>query len=199
MSASRSMPVSTPMAARQWTRSSVQTLPEAPGAKGQPPSPPMEASKWVTPISIANRMFGMAMARVSWVWIVHSTPGKRGHQVLEHARDLRGVGHAGGVGEADARGAEVHEPLDDRLELRHRHVALERAAERAGDAGSTRACRRGAATSATVASSLASDSAMVMFTLARLWLSLAETTVWMSSTPASTARTAPLSLGTSAE
>ena len=48
------------------------------------------------------------------------------------------------------------------------------------------------------ASSLASDSAMVMFTLARLWLSLAETTVWMSSTPASTARTAPLSLGTSA-
>ena len=40
---------------------------------------------------------------------------------------------------------------------------------------------------------------MDMFTLARLWLSLAETTVWMSSTPASTARTAPLSLGTSAE
>ena len=40
---------------------------------------------------------------------------------------------------------------------------------------------------------------MVMFTLARLWLWLAETTVWMSSTPASTARTAPLSLGTRAE
>ena len=54
------------------------------------------------------------------------------------------------------------------------------------------------ATSATAAS-LASDSAMVMFTLARLWLSLAETTVWISSTRASTARTAPLSLGTSAE
>ena len=39
---------------------------------------------------------------------------------------------------------------------------------------------------------------MVMFTLARLWLSLAETTVWIRSTPASTARTAPLSFGTSA-
>ena len=45
----------------------------------------------------------------------------------------------------------------------------------------------------------ASESAMVMFTLARLWLSLAETTVWISSTRASTARTAPLSFGTSAE
>ena len=78
MSASRSMPVSTPMAPRQWTRSSVHTLPEAPGAKGQPPRPPMEASKWPTPISIAARMFGMAMARVSCVWSVHSTPGKRG-------------------------------------------------------------------------------------------------------------------------
>ena len=54
------------------------------------------------------------------------------------------------------------------------------------------------ATSA-VALSLTSDSAIDMFTLARLWLSLAETTVWMSSTPASTARTAPLSLGTRAE
>src|SRR5688572_22560959 len=48
------------------------------------------------------------------------------------------------------------------------------------------------------ARSLPSDSSTVMLTLARLWLSLAEHTVWMTSTPASTARTAPLSLGTSA-
>ena len=48
------------------------------------------------------------------------------------------------------------------------------------------------------ARSLAIDSAMVMFTLARLWLSLADRTVWMTVTPASTAREAPLSLGTSA-
>ena len=50
-----------------------------------------------------------------------------------------------------------------------------------------------------VARSFTSDSAMDMFTLARLWLSLADTTVWISSTRASTARTAPLSFGTSAE
>ncbi len=54
------------------------------------------------------------------------------------------------------------------------------------------------ATSAT-ARSRASDSSTVMLTLARLWLSLAEMTVRSSSAPASIARTAPLSLGTSAE
>ena len=48
------------------------------------------------------------------------------------------------------------------------------------------------------ARSFSIDSAIVMLTLARLWLSLAETTVWIALTPASTARTAPLSLGTRA-
>jgi hypothetical protein len=48
------------------------------------------------------------------------------------------------------------------------------------------------------ARSFSTDSAIVMLTLARLWLSLAESTVWMASTPASIAREAPLSLGTRA-
>src|SRR2546430_8516233 len=39
--------------------------------------PPTEESKCVTPHSIAARMFGIAIARVSCVWSVHSTPGKR--------------------------------------------------------------------------------------------------------------------------
>src|SRR2546429_3411743 len=65
MSLSRSIPVSTPIASRQWTRSSLQTFPEAPGAKGHPPRPPTEESKCVTPHSIAARMFGIAIARVS--------------------------------------------------------------------------------------------------------------------------------------
>ena len=48
------------------------------------------------------------------------------------------------------------------------------------------------------AASFSRDSAIVILTFARLWLSLAETTVWIASTPASTARTAPFSFGTSA-
>src|SRR2546422_4044189 len=55
MSLSRSIPVSTPIAPRQWTRSSLQTFPEAPGAKGHPPRPPMEESKCVTPHAISGR------------------------------------------------------------------------------------------------------------------------------------------------
>ncbi len=39
------MPVVTPMASNMNTKSSVTTLPDAPGAKGQPPSPPNELSK----------------------------------------------------------------------------------------------------------------------------------------------------------
>ena len=67
-----------PMACRQCTRSSLQTLPEAPGANGQPPRPPIEASRFVTPHSMAARMFGIAIARVSCVCSVHSMDGKRG-------------------------------------------------------------------------------------------------------------------------
>ena len=51
MSFSMSMPVRTPMASNMNTRSSVTTLPDAPGAYGQPPRPPSEASKVRTPSS----------------------------------------------------------------------------------------------------------------------------------------------------
>jgi len=75
---SRSIPVSTPIAARQCTRSSLQTLPDAPGANGQPPRPPIEPSRFVTPYSMAAKMFGIAIARVSCVCKVHSIPGNFG-------------------------------------------------------------------------------------------------------------------------
>src|SRR2546422_76601 len=91
MSLSRSIPVSTPIASRQWTRSSLQTFPEAPGAKGHPPRPPTEESKCVTPHSIAARMFGIAIARVSWVWSVHSTPGKRPIKTSRTRQTWRGL------------------------------------------------------------------------------------------------------------
>ena len=193
----RSMPVLTPIACRQWIRSSVHTLPEAPGANGQPPSPPMEASKWVTSCSMAARMLGMAIARVSWVWSVHSTPGKRGTSrsstratwaglamPVVSARPMPRAPMSTRRATTDSRCATGTSPSKGQPNEQEMPETTGTAARRA--------------TSATAAS-LASDSAMVMFTLARLWLSLADTTVWISSTRASTARTAPLSLGTSAE
>src|SRR5262249_55307782 len=57
MSPSRSMPVSRPMSSAMLTTSSVQMLPEAPGANGQPPRPPSEESKRRAPAACALRTF----------------------------------------------------------------------------------------------------------------------------------------------
>ena len=40
----------------------------APGAKGQPPSPPMELSNLRMPHSMATQVRVSPMARVSWKW-----------------------------------------------------------------------------------------------------------------------------------
>src|SRR5438128_7656542 len=52
-SRSRSTPVLMPRPCSMYTTSSVATLPEAPAAYGQPPSPATEASNVATPISSA--------------------------------------------------------------------------------------------------------------------------------------------------
>src|SRR5436309_15378756 len=133
VSLSRSIPVSTPIAPRQWTRSSLETFPEAPGAKGHPPRPPMEESKCVTPHSIAARMFGIAIARVSCVWSVHSTPGKRAIRWSRTRATWRGLAMPVVSARPTAR-ADVHEAADDALEVRQGDVALEGAAEGGRDA-----------------------------------------------------------------
>lgn len=51
--AARLTPVVMPMPSNRWTRSSVATLPVAPGAYGQPPSPPTEQSNVRMPSSQA--------------------------------------------------------------------------------------------------------------------------------------------------
>ena len=56
------------------------------------------------------------------------------HQVLERSRDLARVRHAGRVGQADGAGADVDQPAHDALDLRDRHLGLERASERRRDA-----------------------------------------------------------------
>ncbi|CNM93275.1 Uncharacterised protein [Mycobacterium tuberculosis] len=49
MAACKSMSTSMSLSRSRYTRSSVAMLPVAPGANGQPPSPPTEASRRVTP------------------------------------------------------------------------------------------------------------------------------------------------------
>src|SRR6185369_11008939 len=66
--ASRDTPCWRPIASRRYTRSSVARLPAAPGAYGQPPVPPVEASKARIPADIAAATFARAVPRVSWKW-----------------------------------------------------------------------------------------------------------------------------------
>src|ERR1700722_6327796 len=64
--ASRSIPVATPMSSTMWISSSVAMLLVAPGAYGQPPRPPTEASKSATPSSRAASTFASPVPRVLW-------------------------------------------------------------------------------------------------------------------------------------
>ena len=69
------------MHSNMCTSVSVLTLPEAPGAYGQPPRPAHDASKRVAPASSAASALASAMPRVSCRWIVvaaiGSTPRRR--------------------------------------------------------------------------------------------------------------------------
>ncbi len=174
----------------------MQTLPDAPGANGQPPSPPIDESKVVTPSSIAARMFGIAIARVSCVWSVHSTPGKRGIRCSSVRVTWRGFAMPVVSATPMARA-----PIWTSSRTTH----SSRATGTSPSKGHPNDVEIPAWTGTRARSaipmtprSVARDSATVMLTFARLRLSLAETTVWIASTPASTARAAPLSFGTSA-
>ena len=68
MRAPTSTPVSTPMSSSMCTRSSVTMLPVAPGAYGQPPRPPIDASNRVTPRSRAASTLASPVPRVLWKW-----------------------------------------------------------------------------------------------------------------------------------
>ena len=54
------------MSSSMFTMSSVHTLPVAPGANGQPPSPDTEPSKDRAPASVAAITFASPMPRVLW-------------------------------------------------------------------------------------------------------------------------------------
>ena len=61
-------PCSKPSRSRRYTRSSVARLPAAPGAYGQPPVPPLAASKQRMPASSPATTLARAVPRVSWKW-----------------------------------------------------------------------------------------------------------------------------------
>ena len=104
-------------------------LPVAPGAKGQPPSPPMDDSNRSIPSSEPGH--DVAKADAARVVEVKGDGGLRetvAQVAAERAHEGRG-GHPGGVAEADPVEAELLEPLRDVADPLEGDVAFERAAE----------------------------------------------------------------------
>ena len=117
-SRSKSWPVSMPMLASMYARSSVATLPLAPGACGQPPMPPRQASKRVMPNCERCVDVGQAQAaRVVEVAAVELVAGHRQAQ-LEQLPHHRRVGVAHRVGQAHAVDAGVEHGLHQAHALR---------------------------------------------------------------------------------
>ena len=138
----------------------------------------------------------MAIARVSWVCSVHSMPGNFGIR----CSSIRATWHGFAMPVVSARPmARAPMSTSRRTTLSTCGIGTSVSNGHPNDVEMPQATgTRARSATCMTARSFSIDSAIVMLTFARLWLSLAETTVWMASTPASTARTAPLSLGTSA-
>ena len=106
-------------------------LPVARGANGQPPMPPIEASKTVAPASSAAYAFAKPVLRVLCRWTPTGTPrpALAPQQVLDLVRhadaDRVGVDDLGGAGRGEALGEGEHRARLDR--------ALERAPERGAE------------------------------------------------------------------
>ena len=145
---------------------------------------------------MAARTFGIAIARVSWVWSVHSIPENRRRRRSSARPTCRGLA----IPVVSARPI-ARAPMSTSAPTSHsrRSSGTSPSNGQPNDVEMPQATRAPApAATCITARSFSSDSATVMLTFARLWRSLAETTVWTSSTPAATARAAPRSFGTSA-
>ena len=130
--ASRSMPVATPMSSTMCTSSSVAMLPVAPGAYGQPPRPPTEASKSATPSSSAASTLASPVPRVLWKCRFSPVSGWAERNAPTSARTRVGVAiPVVSPNEAESAPSAMARPATDTTRL-HRHVALVRAAPRGG-------------------------------------------------------------------
>ncbi len=123
-----------PMPSSRYTRSSVARLPAAPGAYGQPPVPPVDASKQLDPIFQPGDDVGEGgAARVVEVVgeLVQRDAGARRarRQVVHLARHA----HADGVAQADLVDAQLEQAQPDFDDAASVDAAGERAAERSRD------------------------------------------------------------------
>src|SRR6202012_1454789 len=91
MAAGRSMSTSMSLSRSRYTRSSVAILPVAPGANGQPPSPPAEASNRVTPDSTAAYALASPAPRVLWKWPPNGSSPRTGCSCAISERTRPGV------------------------------------------------------------------------------------------------------------
>ena len=113
------------------TRSSVTALPDAPGAYGQPPSPPIDASKRTTPrSSAASDVRERGAARVVEVQ-ADAIGGDAGRvERVEQIVHAAGRRHAGGVAEREPVGARVDQVAGELRDPLGRDVTFVGTAER---------------------------------------------------------------------
>ena len=189
---STEQPVSTPIAVSAWTRSSIGTLPLAPGANGQPPSPPTLASSRTAPCSIATSPLAIANPRVS----CRCTPtGTSTASTTASTSAATSVGTPTPI--VSAR------PIDDAPASAERRAASTTAAGAIGpsyghpnDVDNVISITASSSPEANEANSVSASSVDAP-ALCRLWVSLTDTTYCRWSIPAASARSAPRRLSTS--
>ena len=195
--ASRSMPVTTPMSSTMCTSSSVAMLPVAPGAYGQPPRPPTEASKSATPSSRAASTLASPVPRVLWKCRFSPVSGWAERNAPTSARTRVGVAiPVVSPNEAESAPSAMARPATDTTRLTGTSPSYGQ--PHAVDTITCTVAPRSCAT-AMISAISSSDSPVDRLTFLRLCVSEADTTASSSVKPASSARSAPRRLGTSAE
>ena len=195
--ASRSMPVATPMSSTMCTSSSVAMLPVAPGAYGQPPRPPTEASKSATPSSRAASTLASPVPRVLWKCRFSPVSGWAERNAPTSARTRVGVAMpVVSPNEAESAPSAMARPAT--ATTRETGTSPSYGQPHAVDTIVCTVAPRSCAI-AMISAISSSDSPVERLTFLRLCVSEAETTASSSVKPASSARSAPRRLGTRAE
>ena len=158
-------------------------LPVAPGAYGQPPRPPIDASNRRTPRSSAVTTLASPVPRV--LWKCSEMPSALMPASLERVEqrvDARRRGHAGGVAEAQAVGAAVAQARRDAARPRASGTSPSYGQPNAVDTIASTGVPGAVGQRGELGSPPSIDSSTERFTLRRLCVSLALTTTSSSST-----------------